>query len=139
MNLWIPALSAATIDPDEVIHKGNQSCKLHKKRKMVSSIKTISSIPTRKRQNNCIRNRRSLRSIIEEKRSRDIQTTNYKIKLEEIRNEVEIPAKSQTAIRINDLRNQLKVLQKDAVKKDNEYSKAVFISGQAEFRVVIQN
>ena len=99
----------------------------------------MSSIPIRKRKNNCIRKRRSLRSIIEEKRSRDIQTTNYKIKLEEIRNEVKIPAKSQTAIRINDLRNQLKVLQKDAVKKDKEYSKAVFISGQAEFRVVIQN
>ena len=97
------------------------------------------SIPARKRQDNFVRKRRPLRSIIEEKRSRDIQTTNYKIKLEEIRNEVKIPAKSQTAIRINDLRNQLKVIQKAAVKEDNKYSKTVSISGQAEFRVVIQN
>ena len=104
-------------------------------------IKTISSLPTKKRRpDNRISKRKALRTIIDDRRTRDIKKTSYKIELERIQQEVQLPRKSHAASRIGALRQKLKSLQhqNNAEQEfDNGSLNGVTVSAQITFKIVM--
>ena len=104
-------------------------------------IKTISSLSTKKRRpDNRITKRKALRTIIDDKRTRDIREASYKIELERIQNEIELPPTSQAASRIGALRQKLKSLRRQNNVEhdfDNGTLNGVTITGEINFTIVV--